>query len=48
MSFNGAFSIEHEGQISQTKDISNGDTIILDKGAEMAFAINSGTTSKII
>ena len=48
VSFNGAFSIEHAGSLSQTKDISNGDTIILDKGAEMAFAINSGTTSKII
>ena len=48
VSFNGDFSIEHGGVLSQTKDISNGDTIILDKGAEMAFAINSGTTSKII
>lgn len=48
ISFNGDFSIEHGGKLSQTKDISNGDTIILDKGAEMAFAISSGTTSKII
>jgi hypothetical protein len=48
VSFNGDFSIEHGGKLSQTKDISNGDTIILDKGAEMAFAISSGTTSKII
>lgn len=48
ISFNGDFSIEHGGKLSQTKDISNWDTIILNKWAEMAFAINSGTTSKII
>lgn len=48
MSFNGSFSIEHAGSLSQTKDISNGDTIILDKSAEIVFEINSGTKSKII
>lgn len=48
VSFNGDFSIEHGGQLSQTKDISNGDTIILDKSAEIVFEISSGTKSKII
>lgn len=48
VSFNGDFSIEHGGVMSQTKDISNGDTIILDKSAEIVFEISSGTKSKII
>jgi hypothetical protein len=48
VSFNGDFSIEHGGNLSQTKDISNGDTIILDKSAEIVFEISSGTKSKII
>lgn len=44
----GDFSIEHQGQVSQNENISNGDTIILSKGAEMLFEISSGTKSKII
>jgi hypothetical protein len=48
VSFNGDFSIEHGGKMSQTQDISNGDTIILDNYAEMVFEISSGTKSKII
>ena len=48
LSVNGDFSIEHGGTLSQTKDISNGDTIILDKDTEIVFEISSGTKSKII
>jgi hypothetical protein len=48
VSFNGSFSIEHEGKISQTQNISNGDTIILKSDAQMTFEISSGTKSKII
>lgn len=48
LSFEGDFSIEHAGKLSQTKDISNGDTIILSKNAQMVFEINSGTKSKIL
>lgn len=48
MSFSGSFSIEHQGKISKTENISNGDTIILKPESEMIFEINSGTKSKII
>ncbi|MEI7563141.1 MAG: hypothetical protein WCJ39_05765 [bacterium] len=46
--FNGNFSIEHEGNILQTQDIGNGDSVLLKQGSEMVFEINSGTKSKII
>lgn len=46
--FNGNFSIEHDGEILQTKDIGNGDSILLKSGSEMVFEISSGTKSKII
>lgn len=48
ISFNGNFSIEHAGALYQKENISNGDTIILDKATEIVFEINSGTRSKII
>ncbi len=48
VNFNGNFSIEHNGVLATTKNIGNGDTIILKKDAELMFEINSGTQSKII
>ena len=46
--FNGNFSIEHQGEILQTQNIGNGDSILLKSWSEMSFEINSGTKSKII
>ncbi len=48
ITFNGKFSIEHNGVITQTNDIRNGDTVLLKEWAQLVFEINSGTQSKII
>ncbi len=45
----GNFYIEHDGILAKTNNISNGDTILLKKGAQLVFEITSGgTQSKII
>ena len=44
----GNFFIEHDGVLTQTNNIGNGDTILLKQWAELVFEINSGTQSKII
>ncbi|MFA6256305.1 MAG: hypothetical protein WC606_03910 [Candidatus Absconditabacterales bacterium] len=44
----GNFFIEHNGVLTTTNNIGNGDTILLKKGAQLVFEINSGTQSKII
>ncbi len=45
----GNFFIEHDGILSKTNDIRNGDTILVKEGAQLSFEINSGgTQSKII
>lgn len=44
----GNFYIEHDGVLTKTNNIGNGDTLLLKEGAQLAFEINSGTQSKII
>ncbi len=44
----GNFFIEHDGVLSKTNNISNGDTILLKENTQLVFEINSGTQSKII
>ena len=44
----GKFFIEHDGDLLQTNNIRNGDTILLRSGTQLSFEINSGTQSKII
>lgn len=45
---NGSFFIEHDGILSKTNNISNGDTILLKEKTELAFEIDKGTQAKII
>lgn len=44
----GNFSIEHNGILTTTNNIGNGDTILLKKDTQLVFEINSGAQSKII
>jgi len=44
----GGFFIEHDGILTKTNNISNGDTILVKEWAQLAFEINSGAQSKII
>lgn len=44
----GNFYIEHDGILSKTNNISNGDTILLKEDTQLAFEIDSGTQAKII
>lgn len=44
----GNFYIEHDGVLTKTNNIGNGDTILIKEWAQLAFEINSGAQSKII
>ncbi|HMS91658.1 MAG TPA: hypothetical protein PKC87_05535, partial [Candidatus Absconditabacterales bacterium] len=44
----GNFFIEHNGVLTTTNNIGNGDTILLKEDTQLVFEINSGTQSKII
>lgn len=44
----GNFYIEHDGILTKTNNIGNGDTILVKEWAQLAFEINSGAQSKII
>ena len=43
-----SFFIEHDGILSKTNNISNGDTILLKENTQLAFEIDEGTQAKII
>lgn len=44
----GNFYVEHDGVLTKTNNIGNGDTLLLKEGAQLAFEINSGAQSRII
>jgi len=44
----GNFFVEHNGVLTKTNNISNGDTILLKEDTELLFEIDNGTQSKII
>jgi len=44
----GNFFVEHDGILTKTNNISNGDTIIIKEETQLVFEIDQGTQSKII